>query len=336
MKILITGGAGYIGSTIASALLDAGHMPVILDSLVTGRIEYTKGRIFYKGDIADAALVRKIFTEHPDIQATVHCAALIVVPASVSHPYEYYRENVGKTLELFQSLNEVGCKQVVFSSSAAIYDVVPDFMVTEESPLNPCNPYARTKYMMELVLRDFCCAYGMRGIALRYFNLIGADPQMRTGLQNAQPTHILGKLVQVALGELPAFEITGIDYPTRDGTGIRDYIHVWDLAQAHVKAVTEFDDAFQRAGNPPEGYLVINLGTGKGVTVREMLIAFEEVYGRKVPSREAGRRPGDIAGAYANADKAAACLHWKTELSIQQGIADALKWGNVRKSVLGF
>ena len=336
MKFLITGGAGYIGSTIASALLDAGHTPVILDSLVTGRIEYTKDRIFYKGDIADAALVKRIFAEHPDIHATVHCAALIVVPASVSHPYEYYRENVGKSLELFQALNAAGCKRVVFSSSAAIYDVVPGFMVTEESPLNPNNPYARTKYMMEMVLRDFCSAYGMHGIALRYFNLIGADPKMRTGLQNTQPTHILGKLVQVALGELPAFEITGTDYPTRDGTGIRDYIHVWDLAQAHVKAVTEFDDAFQRAGNPMDGYLVINLGTGKGVTVREMLTAFEEVYGKKVPSREVGRRPGDIAGAYANADKAATCLHWKTELSIQQGIADALKWGEVRKSVLGF
>lgn len=336
MKYLITGGAGYIGSTLCSALEDAGHTPIILDSLVTGRKEFTKGRIFYHADIADSQAVEKIFTEHPDIQATVHCAALIVVPDSVSMPYEYYRENVCKSLELFRMLNKVGCKKVVFSSSAAIYDTVPGFMVTEKSPLNPSSPYARTKFMMEMVLKDFCSAYGMRGIALRYFNLIGADPKMRSGLHIAKPTHILGKLVQVALGELPVFQVTGTNWETRDGTGIRDYIHVWDLVQAHVKAVTDFDAVFERAGNPVDNYLVINLGTGKGVTVREMLNAFIKVYGKNIPVEETGPRPGDIAGAYANADLAAKLLHWKTELSLEQAISDALKWGEVRKTILNY
>ena len=155
MKFLITGGAGYIGSTIGSALKDAGHTPVILDSLITGRVEFTRGRIFYKGDIADAALLERIFREHPDIQATVHCAALIIVPESTEMPYEYYRENVAKSLELFHTLQRLGCRRVVFSSSASVYDVVPDFMVTEDAPLNPISPYARTKYMMEMILQGF-------------------------------------------------------------------------------------------------------------------------------------------------------------------------------------
>ena len=177
MKYLITGGAGYIGSTICSALEDEGHTPIILDSLITGRIEFTRGRIFYQADIADSSAVEKIFREHPDIQAVVHCAALIVVPESMAKPYEYYRENVAKSLELFRTLRDLGCKRIVFSSSAALYDVVPGFMVTEDSPLKPISPYARTKLMMEMILKDFCAAYGMRGIALRYFNPIGADPQ---------------------------------------------------------------------------------------------------------------------------------------------------------------
>jgi UDP-glucose 4-epimerase len=334
MKYLITGGAGYIGSTICSALEDAGHTPIILDSLITGRVEFTKGRIFYMGDIADAAVVGKVFSDHPDIQATVHCAALIVVPDSVTNPYEYYLDNVSKSLEFFKTLVDLDHKRVVFSSSASLYDVVPGFMVTEQSPLNPVSPYARTKYMMEMILKDFCSAYGMKGIALRYFNLIGADPKMRSGLHTPTPTHILGRLVQVALGELPYFEITGTDYPTRDGTGIRDYIHVWDLAQAHVNAVVDFEKVFERAGDPQDGYLVINLGTGRGITVREMVVAFEKVYGKIIEKREAARRPGDITGAYTNADTALKLLNWKTELTIEQGISDALKWGELRKKVL--
>lgn len=336
MKFLITGGAGYIGSTIASAMLDNGHTPVILDNLSVGKREFTRGRLFYQGDIADAALLEGIFRDHPDISAVIHCAALAVVPESVEKPYEYYRENVAKSLELFRALNRLGCKRVLFSSSASIYDVVPDFMVTETSPLNPSSPYARTKYMMEMVLRDFCAAYGMRGIALRYFNPIGADPQLRSGIHVERPTHVLGRLVDVALGNLPYFPLTGVDWPTRDGSGIRDYIHVWDLAAAHLSAVLDFDKVFERAGNPADNYLVINLGTGRGVTVREIVAAFERVYGQQIPVRELPPRPGDVAGAYANADTAGRLLGWEAALPIEEGIASALKWGEVRKSILGY
>ena len=334
MKILVTGGAGFIGSTISSALMDAGHTPVILDSLITGRKEFTSGRIFYEGDIADTQLVNRIFNEHKDIYAAIHCAALIVVPESTEKPYEYYRENVAKSLTLFNSLKENGCKRLVFSSSASIYDVVPGFMVTETAPLNPLSPYARTKYMMEMILRDFCSAYAMQGIALRYFNPIGADPQLRTGLQIKNPTHAIGKLVDVQLGNIPEFTITGTDYETRDGTGIRDYIHVWDLARAHIRAVENFDLAFENAGNPSGHYLVINLGTGRGVTVRELVTAFENVVGQKINKSEGPRRPGDTAGSFCNADTALRLLGWKAELSTEQGISDALKWGEKKELIL--
>ncbi|TDA66681.1 MAG: UDP-glucose 4-epimerase GalE [Chloroflexi bacterium] len=336
MKFLITGGAGYIGSTIASAMEDCGHTPVILDNLSVGKREFTRGRSFYQADIADQAALETIFRDHSDISAVIHCAALAVVPESVEKPYQYYRENVAKSLELFRTLNQLGCKRVLFSSSASIYDIVPGFMVTEDSPLNPSSPYARTKFMMEMVLRDFCAAYGMRGIALRYFNPIGADPKMRSGIHVERPSHVLGKLVDVALGNLPYFELTGVDWPTRDGSGIRDYIHVWDLAAAHLAAVTNFDAVFARAGNPSDNYLVINLGTGRGVTVREIVAAFENVFGKKVPLREMPPRPGDVAGAFANADTAGRLLGWEATSSIEQGIASALKWGEVRKNILGY
>jgi len=336
MKYLITGGAGYIGSTIVSALEDAGHTPIILDSLITGRKEFTKNRIFYKGDIADKKLVAKVFKEHPEIRATVHCAALIVVPESVTQPYEYYQDNVSKSIEFFHTLHEMGCDHVVFSSSAALYDIVPGFMVTEEAPIKASSPYSRTKLMMEMVLKDFCSAYGMKGIALRYFNPIGADPKMRSGIHVKEPTHVLGKLVDTAQGKQAVFNITGTHFPTRDGTGIRDYIHVWDLARAHVNAVTQFDEVFTRAGNPTSNYLVINLGTGRGVTVRELVTAFERIYGQTINKKETAPRPGDVAGAYANADTAKRLLGWEAELPIEEGISDALKWGKLRNKLLKF
>ena len=335
MKVLITGGAGYIGSTICSALKDHGHSPVILDSLITGQKIFTEGHLFYHGDIGDRDAVARVFDEHPDIEATIHCAALIVVPESVTKPYEYYRENVVKSMNFFYQLAELGYPRVVFSSSAAIYDVVPGFMVTEQSPLNPISPYSRTKYMMEMVLKDFSHAYALKGIALRYFNPIGADPQMRSGMHIKEPSHILGRLVGIALGEGPVFNITGTDWPTRDGTGIRDYIHVWDLALAHIKAVERFDEVIEAAADPEAPYAVINLGTGKGVTVREMVAAFERVYGQEIQKQEMPPRPGDVAGAYANADKALDLLGWEASLTIDQGIADALKWGEIRDKVLG-
>lgn len=338
MKVLITGGAGYIGSTIASMLLDQGHTPVILDSLVTGRPEFVQGRIFYQADIADRQALQRVFDEHPDIFATIHCAALIVVPESVSKPYEYYTENVVKSMELFKYLAERGYPRVVFSSSAAVYGSVagPDFMVTESSPLNPESPYSRTKYMMEMILKDFCAAYGLKGIALRYFNPIGGDPQLRTGLHIQYPSHLIGKLVQVALGKEPEFHLTGVDWPTRDGSGIRDYIHLWDLARAHLLAVEKFDEVIAGGRETDADYAVINLGTGKGVTVKEFVAAFEEVFGKPVPVVEEGPRPGDVAGAYANADRALKLLGWKADLPISQGIADALAWGKVRDNIIHY
>ncbi|MBN2050584.1 MAG: UDP-glucose 4-epimerase GalE [Spirochaetales bacterium] len=334
MKVLITGGAGYIGSTIASALEDEGHRPIILDSLVTGRREFTSGRIFYPLDIADGEGVKTIFQEHPDIHAVIHCAAFIVVPESVEEPYSYYENNVVKSLSLFKTLDEVGCRRIVFSSSASIYDMVPDFMVTEEAPLKPSSPYARTKYMMEMILKDLAAASSFRGIALRYFNPIGADPAMRSGIHVKEPSHVLGKLVDVALGKEPVFRITGTGWPTRDGSGIRDYIHVWDLARAHVKAVTGFDEAFRRSG--AENYLVINLGSGKGVTVKELLTAFEKVWGSALPKEEAPPRPGDVAGAYASAEKALNLLDWRAEMGMEEAIESALRWGRERESRLSW
>ena len=336
MKVLITGGAGYIGSTIASVLLDNGHTPIILDSLVTGRREFTRDRIFYEADIADRAMVRRVFSDHPDIQGTIHCAALIVVPESVSRPYDYYRENVVKSMEFFKTLADLGYPKVVFSSSAAVYDVVPGFMVTEDSPLQPLSPYSRTKFMMEMILKDFCSAYGMEGIALRYFNPIGSDPKMRTGLHIQHPSHLIGKLVEVAMGRESVFNLTGIEWPTRDGSGIRDYLHVWDLALAHLKAMENFDKAISEGSEDGANYTVINLGTGNGVTVKEFLAAFENVVAKQLPVSIQPPRPGDVAGAYANADKAKRLLGWKAEKSIEEGIADALKWGKVRDTIIHY
>lgn len=335
MKVLVTGGAGYIGSTVCSALLDAGHTPVILDSLVTGQEVFTKGRIFYKGDIADSALVSRVLKEHPDINIVVHCAALIVVPESMEQPYEYYRENVSKSVELFHTLKQNGIDGIVFSSSASIYDVVADFKVSENSPLNPQSPYARAKYMMEMVLKDFTAAYGLKAIALRYFNPIGADPQLRSGIHVREPSHVVGKLVDCARGKIARFQITGVDWPTRDGSGLRDYIHVWDLARAHVAAVEQFAHIFAQRGKG-DSYEVINLGTGRGVTVKELVAAFERVFGRTLDKGEAPPRPGDNAGSYASCERADQLLGWTTEKSIDDGILDALRWGDQRRNVLGY
>lgn len=333
MKILITGGAGYIGSTIASALEDKGHIPVILDSLVNGREEFTVNRSFYRGDIADGTLLTRIFREHPEITCTIHCAGLIIVSDSVEQPYEYYRENVSKSIELFKNLHSVGCHDIVFSSSASVYDDVPNLMVTESTPLNPRSPYARTKSMVEMILQDFALAYGMRCIVLRYFNPIGADPKLRSGVYVKDPSHVLGKLVSVASGRAPIFKITGVNWSTRDGSGVRDYIHVWDLAMAHLQAVEHFDGVFDQVGG---SYTVINLGTGKGVTVIELVAAFERVYGCSVNQERAQSRPGDIEGTYANVDTALRLIDWKAERSIDEGIADALKWEAIRETRLSY
>jgi UDP-glucose 4-epimerase len=336
MKVLVTGGAGYIGSITAKALEQAGHVPVILDSLLTGPHAFVRDRVFYDGDIADRALVSRIVDEHPDLDATIHMAARIVVPESVARPYEYYRDNVAKSLELFDQLEQLGKPRVLFSSSASLYAVPhgkDDFEVTEQDPLAPGSPYARTKRMMEQVLEDMAAATELRAIILRYFNPIGSDPDLESGIYAKEPSHVLGQLVMAARGQKDAFTITGTDNPTRDGTGIRDYIHVWDLARAHVRAIERFDEVLAAAGEPS---VVINIGTGSGVTVRELVVAFEKVFGSEVPTREAPSRPGDVPGAFANVDRAHELLGWHHELSLEEAIASALAWGEKRQEILGY
>jgi UDP-glucose 4-epimerase len=329
MKILVTGGTGYIGSTVCYALIDNGHVPVILDK--NDRKEFTLGKIFYQGDISDKELLKNIFTEHPDIDFTIHLAAMTVVPDSVKDPSEYYSENVIKSIALFSNLKEFGYHKIVYSSSASIYDDPIDLVVTEESPLNPRSPYARTKYMTEMILEDFCNAYGLRGMSLRYFNPIGADPKMRTGATIEFPSHLLGKLLKSVSGEGELFKITGTNWPTKDGTGIRDYIHIWDLAMAHVKAVENFENAFELSDEPQKPYLVLNIGKGEGITVKEFISIFESVYGNTIEKIEAEPRLGDVAGAYANVEKVNKLLNWSASLSIEEGMKDAMKWNEQRK-----
>jgi UDP-glucose 4-epimerase len=333
VKVLVTGGAGYIGSTTAKALEEAGHVPVILDSLLSGPRAFVRDRIFYQGDVADRALLSRVVEEHPDLDCTIHRAARIIVPESVEQPYLYYRDNVAGSLELFDQLAGLGKPRVLFSSSASIYATVEGFEVTEQSPLAPGSPYARTKAMMESILIDIAAATDLRAIILRYFNPIGSDPDLESGVYVREPSHVLGQLVLAAQGLKDHFTITGTEHPTRDGTGIRDYIHVWDLAKAHVAAVEQFDQALaQREASS----LVLNVGTGSGVTVRELVTAFEKVYGAQVPVREAPPRPGDAVGAYANVDEVRRVLGWSAELTLEDAIASALAWGRRRKEILGY
>jgi UDP-glucose 4-epimerase len=321
VKVLITGGAGFIGSTVASACLDAGIMPVVLDNLSTGRREFVADRNFYEGDIADGALVDQIFREHPDITAAIHCAALIVVPESVAQPIRYYRENVAKTVDFAEHLVRNGCERLLFSSSAAVYGVAAVGQVDESWAPAPGSPYAWTKAMMEQVLADIAAAYPMRVVSLRYFNPVGADPRMRTGLQNPLPSHALGKIIEAYTTGEP-FALTGTDWPTRDGSGIRDYIHVWDLADAHVRALVDFDHVL-----PPGGaHRIVDVGTGTGTTVRELVAAFEKVVGEPLPVVEVDRRPGDTAGSYTTGTLARELLGWEPKLTVEDGIRHALEW----------
>lgn len=321
MKALITGGAGYIGSTVATACIEAGIETVILDDLSTGRADFAEGSALYVGDIADADLLARIGAEHPDLDVVVHCAARIVVPESVADPLGYYDTNVGKTVTLLRNLGALGISRVVFSSSASVYRGDGGEGVDESAPLEPSSPYARTKAMVEDVLADAAGAGALRAVVLRYFNPIGADPRLRTGLQNPTPSHALGRIMSArAAGE--AFTITGADWPTRDGSGLRDYIHVWDLALAHVAAVQRFDEVAP-ASDPHQ---VINIGTGEGVTVRELVGAFERVTKQPMPVIEVDRRAGDQAGAYAIVDRASSLLGWEAERSVDDGVRDALRW----------
>ena len=332
MKVLITGGAGFIGSTIASVFAERGVTPIVLDSLVTGRPEFTAGKIFYQGDIGDGELLDAIFRDHPDIIATVHCAALIVVPDSMRDPQRYYRVNLAKTLDLAGHLVRNGADRMIFASTAGMYRPESDLSVAETSALEPQNPYTRSKMMAELLLRDLCAAHGLRVISLRYLNPIGADPQLRSGLQSSKPTHALGKMIECYEQGTP-FQITGVDWDTRDGTAIRDYIHVWDIARAFHEAATRFDSVVPPLSGHP-GYEVINLGTGDGTTVRELVTAFREVVGDAFRAEDAPARPGDVVGAFVRPDKAWDLLRWKPEYTIEDAIRHSLQWAERRRELV--
>ncbi|MET0414405.1 MAG: UDP-glucose 4-epimerase GalE [Actinoplanes sp.] len=323
MKVLITGGAGYIGSTVASACSDAGIVPVLLDNLSSGNAEFARRHLFYRGDIADGPLLDQIFRDHPDIFAVIHCAALIVVSESYAEPLVYFRENVSKSAVLVDGMLRNGCRRLIFSSSASIYGSAAAEGIDEAGAILPLSPYARTKAMVEDLVRDVCAVTGMRAMSLRYFNPIGVDPRMRSGPVAARPQHALGRLISAHAAGQP-FTITGVNYPTRDGTGLRDYVHVWDLARGHVAALQHFDRVLLPGST--SAYEAINLGAGRGVTVREIVAAFEAEVGRRLRIVEAPRRPGDVTGAYAAIAKAGHLLGWTPLLTLSDGIRSALRW----------
>lgn len=329
--VLISGGAGYIGSTIAGLLVDSGHAPVVLDSLRTGKREFVSDYPFYHGDVADPKLLRQITSKH-NIDIVVHCAALIVIPDSVAQPHEYYQENVTKSLRLIENMQDCGLERILFSSSASVCATSDTFEVTEQSPCDPQNPYSRTKLMVEFMLEDISRASNMRAISLRYFNPIGADPKMRSGMCIKKPTHVLGKMLEAVHGRIPHFEITGTSYNTRDGSGMRDFIHVADVAAAHVRAVERFDDIL--TDDTP--FSVINIGTGRGTTVKELLAACIKVTGTEFPIVESPPRPGDSPGMYASCQKAAQLLDWRAEYSIEKAITHHNQWLEKRAKLLGY
>lgn len=320
-----------MGSCICSALIDYGHTPVILDSLLSGRDYFVKDKIFYKGDITDSNIINQIFSEHKDIEYTINCAERATVDASVFNPYDYYITNVVKGISLFKALNDNNCKNIIFASSSSIYEDVAGYMVTEKSPINPRSPFARSKYIMEMIIQDFCRAYDMRCITLRYFNPIGADPHLRSGLEESNSSNIISRLIAAADEDEP-FIIYGDDWGTRDGTCIRDYVHIMDVAIAHVKAVENFDSAFEIASPEHKGYLPINIGSGNGVTVKEVVLAFENIMGERVNIKIGERRPGDIAGSYANINLAKKAIDWNCIYSMEEAILDASRWENKKKS----
>lgn len=323
MKVLVTGGAGYIGSTISTACETHGIEPVILDDLSTGVRRFPTSRPLYVGDVADGPLIDRIVGEHPDITAAVHCAAKVVVPESVQRPLDYYDNNVSKGIAFARHAQRNGIDRILFSSSAAIYAASEDFIVDESSTLAPSSPYANSKAILEGILRDTAGAGGPRVIALRYFNPIGADPALRSGPQTLFPTHVLDKLI-AAWRSGETFTITGADWPTRDGSAIRDYIHVYDLAEAHIAALNRFDEVASRQ-NP---FQAVNVGTGRGVTVKELVAAFCQVVGEEVNVTIGASRPGDGPGAYTRTHRARALLGWRARRSLEDGIKDTLAWAS--------
>ena len=319
MSVLVTGGAGYIGSHVAHALLDRGENVVVLDDLSTGvRAQIGAAAHFVEGNIADRALVGRMIAAH-GITAALNFAGSIVVPDSVADPLGYYDNNVSATRNLLQACVEHGVTQFLFSSTATVYDAEAPQPLAEDERKAPISPYARSKLMMEWMLEDVSRAHDFRYHVLRYFNVAGADPAGRTGQSTPKATHLIKRAAQVALGRVPHLDIFGTDYPTVDGTGVRDYIHVADLAAAHLLAL----DAL-RAGAPSATY---NCGYGRGLSVRDVVSGVERVIGRNLPVLEKARRPGDPPILISDPSRIKAALGWKPAHDDLDGIIrSAIAW----------
>ncbi len=319
MAVLVTGGAGYIGSHMVRALLDAGEQVVVLDDLSTGfRWAVAPEASFVLGDVSDAALVTAIVAEHK-VDAVIHFAARIVVPDSVADPLGYYLANTVKTRALLEAIVAAGVPRMIFSSTAAVYGMVGSDPVGEDTPLAPVSPYGRSKLMSEWMLADTAFAFPLSYVALRYFNVAGADPQGRTGQSTAGATHLLKVACETALGKRPGLQVFGTDYPTPDGTCLRDYIHVSDLVAAHLDALRHL------RGGGESG--VFNCGYGRGYSVLELLEAVKRVSGVDFPVAYAPRRAGDPMAVVAKADLIRATLGWTPKLDDLDAIVrTALDW----------
>jgi len=327
MTILVTGGAGYIGSHTCLELLAAGYDVVVVDNLCNSRkeglrrVEEITGKqvTFYELDLRDTDGLHDIFQKHA-IESVIHFAGLKAVGESVRMPLRYYSNNIAATLELCRVMEEYGVKNIVFSSSATVYGDPATVPITEDFPLSATNPYGNSKLFIEQILQDLHTADSSWNVALlRYFNPVGAHVSGRIGEDpNDIPNNLMPYVAQVAVGRLQELSVFGNDYPTPDGTGVRDYIHVVDLAKGHIKAIEKLRT------NP--GVAIYNLGTGKGYSVLDMVRAFEKASGRKVPYKITARRPGDIAACYADPGKARQELGWQAEKGIEEMCEDAWRW----------
>ncbi|MGQ9840114.1 MAG: UDP-glucose 4-epimerase GalE [Anaerolineae bacterium] len=327
MNILVTGGAGYIGSHACVELLQAGHQVIVVDNLSNSkeeslrRVQALTGRplTFHAVDLRDRQALAAVF-DATRVDAVIHFAGLKAVGESVAIPLTYYHNNITGTVTLCQVMAEHGVKTLVFSSSATVYGDPPSVPITEDFPLAPTNPYGRTKYFIEEILRDLYRSDPEWRISLlRYFNPVGAHPSGQIGEDpNGIPNNLMPYVAQVAVGKLPELRVFGNDYPTPDGTGIRDYIHVVDLVIGHLRAL-------DRLAEKP-GVITHNLGTGRGYSVLEVVRTFEQASGRKIPFKIVGRRPGDVAVSYADPTKARNELGWVAERDLFDMCADTWRW----------
>jgi len=318
--VLVTGGAGYIGSHAVLALLDDGWRVVVLDNLVTGfRWAVPEGAIFVEGDVSDSELVGRVLAEH-EIGAVIHFAASLLVPESVADPLKYYRNNTAASRTLIEAAVKAGVHHFVFSSTAATYGIPETVPVTEDAPKAPINPYGRSKLMTEGILGDVAIAHPFNYAALRYFNVAGADPALRSGQSVAVATHLIHVAVEAATGRRPYVAVFGQDYDTPDGTGVRDYIHVSDLADAHVAALEWL------IANPSES-LTANVGYGRGYSVREVLDVADRVTNMEIKRRDEPRRAGDPDTLVADNSRILGVLPWRPKRdNLEQIVGDALAW----------